>query len=106
MFSKTDLLTFTEFKKLLDEIAPKNRAMIIINKVKDYIFYNKNILYIYSDKYIAYLKVKGKENEENLLINHLSSFILESYEEICKDQTHQDILKEFYQKKSIRNITK
>ena len=62
-FNQTDLLNYNEIDLLIRSDFPNERAMIITNKLKNYIFIFENIVYVFNKDTITY-----KQIEDSLII--------------------------------------
>ena len=57
-FNQTDLLNYNEIDLLIRSDFPNERAMIITNKLKNYIFICDNIVYAFNKDTITYKQIE------------------------------------------------
>jgi len=84
-FEKVDLLNYEELEQLLILESPNDRAKIICNKLKKYIFSHNGFLYKYNNNLIVYEQIMDKQPEE--LITVITGFISASISNLSKEQT-------------------
>jgi hypothetical protein len=85
-FEKKDLLNYDEIETLLKSESPNDRADIICNKLKKYIFFQYGFLYKFDNELVIY-KLIDEFNVRNMLISTLTAFLSKSKANLNKEQS-------------------
>lgn len=83
-FENKDLLNYEEIENLLTNDSPNDRANIICDKLKKYVFIQSGLLYKYDTDLIIYKQIKDTISEE--LISIITSYLTESKKSLNKEQ--------------------
>lgn len=92
-FAKKDLLDFDEVEKLIISVVPNEKAIIIANKLLNYLLIHKGDFYRFDVDNVLYIK---EDNDDDYILTNITSFIAKSYENLS--QNEQEILKLKYKK--------
>jgi hypothetical protein len=90
MFRNDDLLTFVEFIESLEEISPCKRADLLIDKLKDCVFYDKNKFYVFDNESISYVKYI---NDDDMILSIFTRCISNSIDKLSKYARNRELLK-------------
>ena len=73
-FNQTDLLNYNEIDLLIKSDFPNERAMIITNKLKNYIFICDNIVYVFNTDTITYKQIEDSigNKKDDFIISKIS----------------------------------
>ena len=76
-FNQTDLLNYNEIDLLIRSDFPNERAMIITNKLKNYIFICDNIVYVFNTDTITYKQIEDSigNKKDDFIISKISCYI-------------------------------
>ena len=76
-FNQTDLLNYNEIDLLIRSDFPNERAMIITNKLKNYIFIYENIVYVFNKDTITYKQIEDSigNKKDDFIISKISCYI-------------------------------
>ena len=76
-FNQTDLLNYNEIDLLIRSDFPNERALIITNKLKNYIFIYENIVYDFYKDTITYKQVEDSigNKKYDFIISKISCYI-------------------------------
>ncbi len=89
MFKDVDLLTFAEFIQFLEEISPCKRADLLIDKLKDDVFYDKNKFYVFDDESISYVK---HIDDDNMILSIFTRYISNSIFNLSEKVRNKELL--------------
>jgi hypothetical protein len=84
----------TEF---IEDENPVTRADILIENLRDYIFSEENVLYIFDKTTITYKPVKGKHDDE--IVTVMTRYLTESLKKIMENPERRDHLQLKFKKK-------
>ena len=76
-FNQTDLLNYNEIDLLIRSDFPNERALIITNKLKHYIFIYENIVYVFNKDTITYKQIEDSigNKKDDFIISKISCYI-------------------------------
>lgn len=84
-FEKKDLLNYDEIKKLLTNDSPNERADVICNKLKKYVFTRDEKIYKYDIDMVVYKSYPLKKNN-HMILSIVTSFLSKSKKNLTKEQ--------------------
>lgn len=84
-FEKKDLLNYDQLETLLTSESPNDRADIICDKLKKYVFIQDEKLYKYDTDMVVYKLIKN--NIPNMLITITTSYLSKSKQNLNKEQS-------------------
>ena len=96
-FKKEDLLTYDDIEKYLSSGEPTDRSKIICNKLKNYVFINNGVLFVFDIKTILYKRHEGGvEANKNRILYIISAYLTSSKKGL--EQRDYDLLKSIHTK--------
>jgi phage/plasmid-associated DNA primase len=96
-FKKEDLLTYDDIEKYLSSGEPTDRSKIICNKLKNYVFINNGVLFVFDIKTILYKRHEGGvEAIKNRILYIISAYLTSSKKGL--EQRDYDLLKSIHTK--------
>jgi len=91
-FTNQDYLSSNDLEVLIVSSMPNEKAELVFNKVKKYLFFHNNNLYKLDDETKCYKALTSSKDEiEHVLLHTVSKLIEESYKALNKDK--QEVLK-------------
>ena len=86
-FNTEDLLTYANIETLITSEFPNERAEIICNKLKVYLFNLDNQLYIFNKELVIYKKIQEDLfKKDDFIISKITKYI-----DVCHVQLHTRI---------------